>query len=88
MAESVLLGMAGSSVVECAYVESDIAPGVEFFAHKVLSTQFRFATCLIELKTFAGLLLQLAFAHRCVVRQHALNQLVHRFEHGAGNVSG
>jgi hypothetical protein len=35
MAESVLLGMQGTTTTECAYVESDIVPGVDFFAHKV-----------------------------------------------------
>lgn len=35
MAESVLLGLSGTSVEECAYVESSIVPGVDFFAHRV-----------------------------------------------------
>jgi malate dehydrogenase len=35
MAESVLLGMQGTTTTECAYVESDIVPGVDFFAHKL-----------------------------------------------------
>jgi len=36
MAESVLLGMEGrDNIYECAYVQSSIAPGVDFFASKV-----------------------------------------------------
>jgi hypothetical protein len=35
MAESVLLGLQGTTTIECAYVESDVVPGVDFFAHKV-----------------------------------------------------
>ncbi len=35
MAESVLLGLSGQSVEECAYVETSIVPSVDFFAHKV-----------------------------------------------------
>lgn len=35
MAESVLMGLSGTTTTECAYVESDVVPGVDFFAHKV-----------------------------------------------------
>lgn len=35
MAESVLLGLQGTITTECAFVESDVVPGVDFFAHKV-----------------------------------------------------
>jgi malate dehydrogenase len=35
MAESVLMGLDGTTTTECAYVESDVVPGVDFFAHKL-----------------------------------------------------
>ncbi len=35
MAESVLMGLSGTPTTECAYVESNVVPGVDFFAHKV-----------------------------------------------------
>ena len=34
-AESCLRGLAGDAAVECAYVESDVVPGCDFFASKV-----------------------------------------------------
>lgn len=40
MAESVLLGLQGTTTTECAYVESDVVPGVDFFAHKVQAVTF------------------------------------------------
>lgn len=35
MAEACLKGMDGSPAVECAYVASDVVPGVPYFASKV-----------------------------------------------------
>mmetsp|Transcript_9001 Transcript_9001/g.26976 ORF Transcript_9001/g.26976 Transcript_9001/m.26976 type:complete len:388 (-) Transcript_9001:286-1449(-) len=41
MAESVLLGLSGTSVEECAYVESSIVPGVDFFCPQAEAGQER-----------------------------------------------